>query len=163
QGSLGASGDLAPLAGLALPLIGLGRLLTGDGVTEPAADGLGRAGLRPLELQAKEGLALVNGTQGMLAIGTLALIRSEPLAPAAGVAGVDPRAASLPAARSEDLQRSPAVPDPRERAQQRVHVDPVHRRLHRLRMQIAGAPGVRRFDPVERRPGGPREHGDDER
>ncbi len=85
QGSLGASGDLAPLAGLALPLIGLGRLLTSDGSTEPAADGLGRAGLRPLELQAKEGLALVNGTQGMLAIGTLALIRSEHLARAADV------------------------------------------------------------------------------
>ncbi len=85
QGSLGASGDLAPLAGLALPLIGLGRLLTGDGATEPAADGLGRAGLRPLELQAKEGLALVNGTQGMLAIGTLALVRSEQLARAADV------------------------------------------------------------------------------
>jgi len=85
QGSLGASGDLAPLAGLALPLIGLGRLLTGDGGAEPAADGLGRAGLRPLELQAKEGLALVNGTQGMLAIGTLALVRSEQLARAADV------------------------------------------------------------------------------
>src|SRR2546427_24472 len=85
QGSLGASGDLAPLAGLALPLIGLGRLLTRDGATEPAADGLGRAGLRPLELQAKEGLALVNGTQGMLAIGTLALVRSEQLARAADV------------------------------------------------------------------------------
>src|SRR5436190_2040980 len=85
QGSLGASGDLAPLAGLALPLIGLGRLLTSDGSTEPGADGLGRAGLRPLELQAKEGLALVNGTQGMVAIGTLALIRSEQLARAADV------------------------------------------------------------------------------
>ena len=75
QGSLGASGDLAPLAGLALPLIGLGRLLTSDGSMEPAAEGLGRAGLRPLELQAKEGLALVNGTQGMVAIGILALVR----------------------------------------------------------------------------------------
>jgi histidine ammonia-lyase len=75
QGSLGASGDLAPLACLALPLIGKGRVLT-DGGTEPAADALARAGLAPLELEAKEGLALVNGTQGMLAIGTLALARA---------------------------------------------------------------------------------------
>jgi histidine ammonia-lyase len=78
QGSLGASGDLAPLACLALPLIGRGRILTATGV-EPAADALARAGLAPLELQAKEGLALVNGTQGMLAIGILALARAERL------------------------------------------------------------------------------------
>src|SRR3954470_8924284 len=58
QGSLGASGDLAPLACLALPLLGLGRLLTADGA-EPAAGSLSRAGLEPLELGAKEGLALV--------------------------------------------------------------------------------------------------------
>src|SRR5580765_6392498 len=69
QGSLGASGDLAPLAHLALPLIGLGEILDPDGSTGPAAEGLGD--LAPLELQPKEGLALVNGTQGMLAIGTL--------------------------------------------------------------------------------------------
>jgi histidine ammonia-lyase len=75
QGSLGASGDLAPLACLALPLIGLGRILT-DGDPEPAADALARAGLAPLELAAKEGLALVNGTQGMLAIGIVALARA---------------------------------------------------------------------------------------
>jgi histidine ammonia-lyase len=84
QGSLGASGDLAPLAHLALPLIGLGEILGSDGSTGPAADGLG--GLAPLELQPKEGLALVNGTQGMLAIGTLALARAEALAKAADVA-----------------------------------------------------------------------------
>jgi histidine ammonia-lyase len=78
QGSLGASGDLAPLACLALPLIGRGRVLTPGG-SEPAAEALARAGLEPLELQAKEGLALVNGTQGMLAIGVLALERSRTL------------------------------------------------------------------------------------
>lgn len=78
QGSLGASGDLAPLACLALPLIGRGRILT-DAGTEPAADTLARAGLEPLILQAKEGLALVNGTQGMLAIGILVLARAERL------------------------------------------------------------------------------------
>jgi histidine ammonia-lyase len=75
QGSLGASGDLAPLACLALPLIGLGRMLTEHGA-EPAADALARARLAALELGAKEGLALVNGTQGMLAIGIMALARA---------------------------------------------------------------------------------------
>ena len=85
QGSLGASGDLAPLASLALPLIGSGRLLSDDGSTVAAADVLAGAGLRPLELQAKEGLALVNGTQGMLAIGALAAGRLRTLVRAADV------------------------------------------------------------------------------
>ena len=70
QGSLGASGDLAPLASLALPIIGEGEVLTPTG-TLAAAEALVAAGLTPLELEAKEGLALVNGTQGMLAIGVL--------------------------------------------------------------------------------------------
>src|SRR3954453_8183952 len=61
QGSLGASGDLAPLAHLALPLIGLGEVLGADG---PVAAGPALGDLAPLELQPKEGLALVNGTQG---------------------------------------------------------------------------------------------------
>jgi histidine ammonia-lyase len=76
QGSLGASGDLAPLANLALPLLGSGEVLAGDGgAREPSADALARAGLAPLALAAKEGLALVNGTQGMLAVGILAADR----------------------------------------------------------------------------------------
>jgi histidine ammonia-lyase len=74
QGSLGASGDLAPLANLALPIIGAGEVLTDVG-TEPAAEAMRRAGLTPLTLEAKEGLALVNGTQGMVAIGALAADR----------------------------------------------------------------------------------------
>ena len=74
QGSLGASGDLAPLANLALPIIGAGEVLTDVG-TEPAAGAMQRAGIAPLTLEAKEGLALVNGTQGMLAIGALAADR----------------------------------------------------------------------------------------
>ena len=78
QGSLGASGDLAPLANLALPMIGAGEVLT-DGGTEPAAGAMQRAGLAPLTLEAKEGLALVNGTQGMLAIGTLTAERLSTL------------------------------------------------------------------------------------
>ena len=84
QGSLGASGDLAPLANLALPTIGAGDVLTDVG-TEPAAGAMQRAGLVPLTLQAKEGLALVNGTQGMLAIGTLAAERLSMLARTADV------------------------------------------------------------------------------
>ena len=85
QGSLGASGDLAPLAALALPLIGSGEVLR-DGGTEPAVEALRREGLSPLVLAAKEGLALVNGTQGMLAVGTLAAARVENLCRTADVA-----------------------------------------------------------------------------
>jgi histidine ammonia-lyase len=84
QGSLGASGDLAPLAALALPLLGLGEVLAGSG-TAPAAGALAAAGLAPLELRAKEGLALVNGTQGMLAVGILAAERAASLVKAADV------------------------------------------------------------------------------
>ncbi len=85
QGSLGASGDLAPLAYLALPIIGHGEVLVGEDRREPSLEAFARAGLRPLDLQAKEGLALVNGTQGMLAIGVLALSRAENLTRTADV------------------------------------------------------------------------------
>jgi histidine ammonia-lyase len=68
HGSLGASGDLAPLAHCALVLLGEGETLTG-----PAADALHAAGLAPLELEAKEGLALINGTDGMLGMLLLAI------------------------------------------------------------------------------------------
>jgi histidine ammonia-lyase len=87
QGSLGASGDLAPLANLALPLIGAGEVLAAadPDATEAARDAFARAGLTPLALQAKEGLALVNGTQGMLAIGILAADRLARLARTADV------------------------------------------------------------------------------
>ncbi len=85
QGSLGASGDLAPLANLALPLIGHGELLSPEGGVEPAAPVMARAGLEPLQLVAKEGLALVNGTQGMLAVGILAVDRVGRLARTADV------------------------------------------------------------------------------
>ena len=85
QGSLGASGDLAPLAHLALPLIGLGEVVL-EGRRMPGADGMAAAGLVPVELEAKEGLALVNGTQGMLGVGLLTLGRAEALAKAADVA-----------------------------------------------------------------------------
>jgi histidine ammonia-lyase len=85
RGSLGASGDLAPLAALALPLIGSGAILV-DGRVVPAAEALASAGLEPLELVEKEGLALVNGTQGMVAVGILAAERVRRLCRAADVA-----------------------------------------------------------------------------
>jgi histidine ammonia-lyase len=85
QGSLGASGDLAPLACLALPLIGRGEVLGPGDAPMPAADGFAAAGLAPMRLEAKEGLALVNGTQGMLAVGALALDRAFTLAGTADV------------------------------------------------------------------------------
>jgi len=83
---VGASGDLAPLAHLALVLIGAGEAWLG-GERLPGAEALRRAGLQPLVLAAKEGLALVNGTQAMAAVGTLALLRAEQLVRTADVAG----------------------------------------------------------------------------
>ncbi len=84
QGSVGASGDLAPLAHLALPLIGRGQVEVGGGVV-PAADALRDAGLVPLDLQAKEGLSLLNGTQMMSAIGALLLADADRLTRTASV------------------------------------------------------------------------------
>jgi histidine ammonia-lyase len=85
QGSLGASGDLAPLAHLALPLIGEGEAFF-HGERMRGSEALARAGLEPLVLQPKEGLALINGTQGMLAIGVLALAKGKALAKIADIA-----------------------------------------------------------------------------
>jgi histidine ammonia-lyase len=85
QGSVGASGDLAPLAHLALPLIGRGSVqVTGE--TVPALDALRENGLEPLTLGAKEGLALLNGTQLMTALGALLVVDAERLLRTASVA-----------------------------------------------------------------------------
>lgn len=86
QGSLGASGDLALLAHLAQPLIGEGRVEHDGEVTE-AAGALRKAGLEPLELSHKEGLSLINGTEGMLALGILAYERAMRIARSADVTG----------------------------------------------------------------------------
>jgi histidine ammonia-lyase len=85
QGSVGASGDLAPFAHLALPLIGEGLVLSPGGPV-PAADALKAAGLEPMALEPKEGLSLLNGTEGMLAHGCLAVHRAETLADTADAA-----------------------------------------------------------------------------
>jgi len=73
RGSVGASGDLAPLAHLALPLLGKGEVRI-DGEVMPAARGLERAGLAPLTLEPKEGLALINGTQAMTSLLALSVL-----------------------------------------------------------------------------------------
>ena len=85
RGSVGASGDLAPLAHLALPLVGEGEAIV-DGERVAAADALERVGLEPIRLQAKEGLSLVNGTQFMAAFGALGLVRARRLARAGDIA-----------------------------------------------------------------------------
>lgn len=86
KGSVGASGDLAPLAHLAMAMIGEGEVIY-RGSRMPAAEGLKSAGLAPVELEAKEGLALLNGTQAMGGVGGLALHRALRLANVADVAG----------------------------------------------------------------------------
>ena len=86
KGSVGASGDLAPLAHLALSLLGEGEAFF-NGERMASASALEKAGLQPTDLRAKEGLALLNGTQAMHAVGGLALFRAKRLARVADVAG----------------------------------------------------------------------------
>jgi histidine ammonia-lyase len=115
QGSLGASGDLAPLAHLALPLIGEGEVSC-EGDRMPAASALKKAQLEPLELQPKEGLSLINGTQGMLAVGVLAAHRARALAKAADVAAAMTVEAVLGTDRSFDQRIHRLRPHPGQSA-----------------------------------------------
>jgi len=85
RGSVGASGDLAPLAHLALPLVGEGEAFV-DGERLPGLEALARVGLEPLRLAAKEGLSLINGTQFMTAAASLGVVRARRLARAADLA-----------------------------------------------------------------------------
>jgi histidine ammonia-lyase len=87
QGSVGASGDLAPLAHLALALIGEGECLDDGGIRISSAEALRRAQINPVVLEAKEAVSLINGTQGMLAVGILALLAAETLVDTADVIG----------------------------------------------------------------------------
>jgi histidine ammonia-lyase len=103
QGSVGASGDLAPLAHMALVLVGEGEAEF-EGSVLPGGDALRRAGVTPLEFHPKEGLSLINGTQAMLAIGSLELAAAEILADTADVVA----ALSLDA-----LRGTPVAFDPR--------------------------------------------------
>ena len=87
QGSVGASGDLAPLAHLALALIGEGECVDDKGLRIPGGEALRRAQVKPVVLEAKEAVSLINGTQGMLAVGILALLAAETLVDSADVIG----------------------------------------------------------------------------
>src|SRR5690242_13709155 len=82
RGSVGASGDLAPLAHLALPLVGEGEAFL-ESERMPGLEALTRVGLEPVQLEAKEGLSLINGTQFMAAYCALGLVRARRLAHAA--------------------------------------------------------------------------------
>ena len=77
HGSVGCSGDLAPLAHIALALVGEGEVSVGDGATKPALQALKAAKLKPLKLETKEGLSLINGTDGMLGMLALACADAE--------------------------------------------------------------------------------------
>jgi histidine ammonia-lyase len=103
KGSVGASGDLAPLAHLALVVLGEGEAFV-DGQRMPASEALARHGIKPLALAAKEGLALLNGTQAMTAVGALTVAHGRHLTELADLAG----AMSL-----EALKGTPVAFDPR--------------------------------------------------
>ena len=85
RGSVGASGDLAPLAHLALPLVGEGEAWI-EGQRLPGADALAAIGLQPVQLASKEGLSLINGTQFMAAMASLGIVRARRLARTADIA-----------------------------------------------------------------------------
>ena len=116
RGSVGASGDLAPLAHLALGLIGEGEIEHG-GTVRPAAEALAAAGLAPIELEAKEGLTLLNGTQLMTAVGALAIHDARATALVADLAGALSLEALKGTVRAFDARVIAARPHP---GQQRV-------------------------------------------
>ena len=104
KGSVGASGDLAPLAHLTAALIGVGEMRVGGRIM-PAVEGLKAAGLAPIELAAKEGLALLNGTQVSTALAVAGLIEIEKAYAAALVAG----AMSVDACLGSDVPFDPRI------------------------------------------------------
>lgn len=118
QGSVGASGDLAPLAHLALAMIGEGQVWAenaGQGsARESSAGALQRAGIKQLVPEAKEAISLINGTQAMLAVGTLSLLAAENLAETADVLG----AMSLDALHGTDVAFDARIHDARPHAGQ---------------------------------------------
>jgi histidine ammonia-lyase len=137
KGSLGASGDLAPLAHFACVLIGEGEAEY-DGEILPAGEALARAGLTPVTLAAKEGLALTNGTTVMTAVGVLETIRARKFAELADVSG------SLTL---EALHGTVSAFD------ERIHALRPHPRqiecAANLRRILSGSGFVREFDPTD--------------
>lgn len=136
KGSLGASGDLAPLAHMALPLIGEGEVEFGGEILA-AKDALEKAQLKPIILAAKEGLALTNGTTIMTALGVLQVAKAKYLANVADVAGC----LSLEALNGTTLAFD-----------ERIHLLRPHPRQIRcaanLRQILQGSEFVRHFDPT---------------
>ncbi|HUQ04906.1 MAG TPA: histidine ammonia-lyase [Kofleriaceae bacterium] len=128
RGSVGASGDLAPLAHLALGLTGEGEV-EHDGKTVPAAFGLAAAGLQPMALEAKEGLTLLNGTQHMTALGSLTVLDAEDTCRIADLAGAISLEALKGTVRAFDERVIAARPHP---GQQTVGAN--------LRALLAGSP-----------------------
>lgn len=114
RGSVGASGDLAPSAHLALVLIGEGESYF-QGERMAGAEAMRRAGIAPIQLQAKEGLSVLNGTQFMLAVGGLALVRALTLVETADVAG----AMSLEALLGTTVASDPRIQEVRPHPGQR--------------------------------------------
>src|SRR3954465_278235 len=104
-GSLGCSGDLAPLAHVALSVIGEGSMRTADGELLPSAEALARHGIEPVVLAEKEGLALINGTDGMLGMLVLAIADLRTLVTTAAIAAATRIAGLLGTGRvfAEDL------------------------------------------------------------
>src|SRR5688572_2839427 len=119
RGSLGASGDLAPLAHLALVVIGEGEASVDGAGPGPGANALDRAGLAPLALEAKEGLALLNGTQLMAGIGSLAHHDALRLALSADVIGAMSLEAMLGTGAAFDARLIQARPHPGQLASAR--------------------------------------------
>src|SRR6266545_4295552 len=115
KGSVGASGDLAPLAHLALSVIGESEVFF-EGQRMTSAEALRRAKLKALELEAKEGLALLNGTQAMHAVGGLALLRAQRLARVADVSGAMSLEALKGTPAAFDLRLQEARPHPGQKA-----------------------------------------------
>jgi len=135
KGSLGASGDLAPLAHMALPLIGEGEAMY-LGEKYDGKTAMSRAGLHPIKLAAKEGLALTNGTTIMCAIGVLETVRAEMINATADIAGC----LSL-----EALHGTPLAFDPRIHA-----LRPFPRQIEcakHLRELLNGSTFTREYDP----------------
>src|SRR6267378_5325408 len=115
KGSVGASGALAPLAHLALTLIGEGEAFL-DGERTESGEALRRAKLRPVHLEAKEGLALLNGTQAMHAVGGLALFRAKRLSRLADVSGAMSLEALKGTPAAFDVRLQDARPHPGQKA-----------------------------------------------
>lgn len=136
KGSLGASGDLAPLAHMSLPLLGLGEAEFGGEILT-GAEALEKAGLAPVRLQAKEGLALTNGTTVMTAVGLLEAQKAKNLAGLADLAG----ALSLEALNGTTIAFDPRIHELRPHPRQ-------NECAANLREILEGSEFTRGFDPA---------------